>query len=93
MEKEAVEKLVDQALQKHCKMDEQKHEELKNIFLDGMKELGGKVDDMAPTVKDIKDFATFFRVGKQVGLGTALIVTTFGIIAGAIYALKEWIKK
>ena len=58
-----------------------------------LKKMNAKFDNVMPTVKEINDFKTFFRIGKSVGIGTAVFITTIGIILGGIYAIKEWIKK
>jgi len=93
MEKLEVEKLVSNALKCHQIEDDLKHEELKKVFLTGMKEIKDSVDEMTPTVSEIKDFGTFFKVGKSIGMSAVFLITATGIIVGAIFAIKEWIKR
>ena len=42
---------------------------------------------------EIKDFKTAWRVGKNLGIGLAIFITTLSVIFGGTFAIKEWIKK
>jgi len=42
---------------------------------------------------DVTDFKTAWRVGKKLGIGLAVFITTVSIISGGIWAVKEWIRK
>jgi hypothetical protein len=79
---------IDEAVGKHCVLDEQKHAEI----LEEIKKLSIEVKAMAPTVKEIKDFGTFWRVARQIGFGIAAIIFISGTISGAIYAIRSWLR-
>lgn len=51
------------------------------------------LEEMRPTYKELDNWWTFFKKGKDVGLGMAMFITALGVIFGGIYAIKEWINK
>lgn len=88
-----VKKIVEEAIADHCLLDDKKHEEIKDLVVAKFNELSMDIKAMAPTVQEVKDFQTFWQVGKRIGLGLVFIITAGGVISGALYAIKEWIKK
>lgn len=58
-----------------------------------MKDLKVEIKAMAPTVQEVKDFQTFWKMGKKVGFGLASIITISGIIIGTLYTIKTWVNK
>lgn len=58
-----------------------------------LKEIKALLEEMKPTYHELNDWGTFWKKGKEAGLGIALFFVTAGAIFGGIYAIKEWIKK
>ena len=44
-------------------------------------------------VAEIHSFLEFLRYGRKFGLGSAAVIASIGVIMGAIYTIKEWLKK
>jgi len=93
MEKEAVEKLVNEVISDHCKNDDLKHDHiLKRIESSNelVRLLTIKVD---PVVSAFNEYSTTGKITSKIVMTTAKIVISIGAIIGSIYAIKEWIKK
>lgn len=58
-----------------------------------LKAIRALLEEMKPTYIEIKGWGDFYKRGKEVGGGLVLFLTGLGVIAGSIYAFKEWIKK
>ena len=84
---------INEAIAEHCDVDFAKHEQLRNDFLLEMKKINMKLDAMTPTIKEIQDFKTAWNIGGSFGSWLVKFVLGIGVIMGAIFALKEWIKK
>lgn len=85
--------VVHEAIAEHCTLDDKKHEEIKNLFILEMKNLNQKIDKMAPTIKEINDFKTAYRITGNFLAGMIKVIISVTLISGAIYGLKEWIRK
>jgi hypothetical protein len=48
--------------------------------------------EMIPTYKGLKDWKTFWDIGKQLGGILVAILVGTGVIFGAVLAIKSWIK-
>ncbi|MFA5158513.1 MAG: hypothetical protein WC451_05010 [Patescibacteria group bacterium] len=86
MEKEAVEKLVNIVIAKHCEIDDKKHSEI-------LKEIKLLSDKVNPVVQAFNNYSTTGKIASKVVFKTAQFVIALGVIIGSIYTVKEWIKK
>jgi len=58
-----------------------------------IKEIHEKFAHIEPSFNDVMNWRIFFKKGRELGIMAVFIITTIGIISGAIYTFKEWIKK
>lgn len=58
-----------------------------------IKDIKKMLEDMKPTYNELNSWGTFFKKGKDLGIGLAMLITMSGVIFGGLYAIKEWIKK
>jgi len=73
--------------QKDCR-----DENIKPI-LDTLKKMDDKMDVIMPTVKEINDLRRAWTITGSVGSCIVKAVIGIGVILGAIYAIKDWIRK
>ena len=62
-------------------------------MLELVKDINQKTDEMLPTYNEINNWSTFFKKGKELGVGLVVIITGIGIVMGALYSIKDWLKK
>lgn len=93
MSNQDVKFIVNEAIAEHCDVDFAKHEQLRRDFLSELKKIHDKLNEMTPTIEEIKDLQTAFKVGRSLGARLVAFVVGTGIILGAIYSVREWIKK
>jgi len=90
---EDVKLIVNEAIAEHCDMDFSKHQQLREDFLSEIAKLNAKIDLITPTVKELEDFKSAYRITGEFLGGLIKIILGFGILWGGAYAIKEWLKK
>jgi septal ring factor EnvC (AmiA/AmiB activator) len=60
---------------------------------DQLASIKDSISELLELNKEVKDFKTAMRVGRNIGFGVATLITVMGVIFGGIYAVKEWIKR
>lgn len=76
-------------LDKHIE-DQKEHEKSLDDKLDGIIVQMKELLELNSEVGNIK---IAWKVGKNIGLGLMAFIMFMSIVSGAIYALKEWIKR
>lgn len=76
-------------------LEEINEEQVKTIkeILECQRETNAKLDAVMPTIEEINDIRSAWRIGGTVGSVLVKTILGIGVVITAIYAIKEWVKK
>lgn len=108
MEEKQIEKIVERTIRETLvRYQDRADSAACDTFSKLMKEVSVKLDTIAvevtkntnwrkenkDSVNEIRNFLQFLKYGKKFGLGSASVIAIIGVIMGAVYTVKEWIKR
>ena len=53
--------------------------------------ISAQIQELLELNKEVKDFKTAWRVGKNIGFGLGAFIALMGVIFGGVLAIKNWI--